>query len=386
LSYWNGKAFLRFLYNVFFENRGTNYRLTTKRLGVLLLALLIYLPVELLIWIGLGLDELIYSDYRQLDLPQPVFIIGNPRSGTTFLQRTLAKDEENFHCLRTWEIFGAPSITMRRLMQLIARIGQAIGIPITDRIQRMEQIWKDSDRIHRLRIRAPEEDEYLFIHIFSTMKIWSYAAMEEESDPYIHFDKRLPEKDKNRLMDYYESCIRRHYYYHGSHDKRYLSKNPNFSPAIETLVERFPDAKFIYLVRNPLDAVPSHISLKAREWRLLGSPLEKYSCRDFIIRSSKYWYEYPLKKLRELPADQAIIVRFDELVTNPKRVVEDVYQQLGLRMTDEFSEQLVRETERARNHQSNHHYSLSEMGLKPQQMREEFAEVFEKFDFKEEES
>ncbi len=102
MSYWNGKAFLRFLYRILFNNRGTNYRLTTKRLGVLLLVSAIYLPAEFLIWLGLGLDEILFPGYRKINLPRPVFIIGNPRSGTTFLQRLLARDEANFHCLKTW--------------------------------------------------------------------------------------------------------------------------------------------------------------------------------------------------------------------------------------------------------------------------------------------
>lgn len=383
MSYWNPQAFLRFLSKVLFNNRGTNYRLTAKRVGVLLLALVIYLPAELLIWIGLGLDDLLYPGYRDLDLPRPVFIIGNPRSGTTFLQRTLARDQKNFHCLRTWEIFASPSITMRRLIRSAVRFGRAVGVPISKRIHRLERLWQDSDRIHRLRMRAPEEDEYLFIHNFSTMKIWSFAALEEDANPYIYYDEMVSQREKDRTMEFYESCIRRHYYYHGGHKKQYLSKNPNFSPAVATLLERFPEAKFIYLIRNPVKAVPSHINLKDREWHILGSPLEKYSCREFIIRSSRYWYDYPLGKLSELPEDQAVIVRFGDLVNNTKETVEGIYHQLGLPLTAEFRELLAQEEERARNHESEHRYSLEEMGLDRQEIQQEFATVFEKFTFEE---
>lgn len=382
MSYWNAKEFLRFLGKIFFNNRGTNYRLTTKRLGVILLAMAIYLPAEMIIWLFWGLDELFFPGYRQIQIPKPVFIIGNPRSGTTFLQRTLAKDQANFHSMRTWEIFGAPSISFRRLVRRLVRIGRAVGVPISRRIRKIEGLWKESDRIHRLKLRAPEEDEYLFIHNFSTMKIWSFAAMEEESDPYIFFDQRISDQDKNRMMDFYESCIKRHYYYHGGRKRHYLSKNPNFSPAIDTLLDRFPEGKFIYLIRSPLDAVPSHISLKDREWHILGSPLEKYSCKDFIIRSSRHWYEYPLKRLSELPDNQAVIVRFDELVTDTRNTVKQIYQQLELPLGREFEEILALATERARNHESQHDYSLGDMGIEEQELREEFRQVFDRFEFK----
>ncbi len=379
MSYWNGKDFLRFLFKSFFQNRGTNYRLTVKRFGVLLLALGIYLPAELLIWSGFVLDNLLFPAYRQEKISQPVFIIGNPRSGTTFLQRLLARDRENFLSMLTWEIFAAPSILTRKVFGFIARIARNIGIRVSRRIRRLEKLWKDSDRIHRLKLRAPEEDEYLFIHNFSTMKIWSFAAMEDEADPYIYFDDMISDSEKDRMMDFYEACIQRHLYYHDGEHKHYLSKNPNFTPAIDTLLDRFPDGKFIYLIRTPFKAIPSHVSLKEREWQMLGSPLERYACRDFILRSSEHWYEYPLERLKDLPDDQQVVVRFDDLVTNTKKTVQEIYQRLGLELSAEFSDVLELETSLARNHRSRHHYSLEETGIEPRTLDDRYGAMIEEY-------
>jgi len=381
VSYSNCKAVRRFLCNIFFNNRGTNYRLTAKRLGVLLLALVIYIPIELFVWTGFILDEIFFPKFHDIKIIQPIFIIGNPRSGTTFLQRLMASDTANFLSMKTWEIFGSPSIISRRLIRGAVSFGRTIGMPITRRIRKMEQFWKEDDRIHRFRLRAPEEDEYLFVHNFSTLKIWSFASMEDEADSYIYYDQKISQNDKNRNMSYYESCIQRHYYYHGQPNKNYLSKNPNFSPAIDTLLDKFPDAKFIYLVRDPLEAVPSHISLKEREWQMLGSPLKKYACADFIIKSSEHWYNYPLKRLEDLPEDQAIIVRFDDLVKNAEETVLRIYQQFGFSVTQEFKSLLQCEAKQARNHQSQHLYSLSEMGINPQEMTDRFGSVIDRFSF-----
>ena len=339
----------------------------------------IYIPAELLIWSGFYLDEILFPAYQEQTIRQPVFIIGNPRSGTTYLQRLLARDENNFLSMRTWEIFTAPSILTRKIISLTARIARAIGIQITHRIRRLERLWKESDRIHRLKLRAPEEDEYLFIHIFSTMKIWSFAAMEDESNPYIYFDDMIPDSQKDRVMDFYQACIQRHIHYRKGENKHYLSKNPNFTPAIETLLERFPDAKFIYLIRTPLKAIPSHVSLKEREWQMLGSPLEKYACRDFILRSSEHWYEYPLQKLKQLPEDQAIIVPFDDLVSNTKKTVQEIYHQLGLELPPEFMDLLEIETQKARNHRSQHRYSSEQMGIDPQTLKDRYAGIIEEY-------
>ncbi len=381
VSQYNGRAFRRFLYKSFFNNRGTHYRLTFKRLGVFLLALVFYLPVEFLTWIGLILDEIIYPEYHEVEIREPVFIIGNPRSGTTFLQRLLAKDKDNFFSMKTWEIFIAPSLTMRKVFRALIKVARAVGMSVTKRIRRLERLWAEGNVIHRLALGAPEEDEYLFIHIFSTMKIWSFAAMVEETLPFIYYDKAMTATEKSRMMDFYHRCLQRHVLYHHGGRKHYLAKNPNFSPMVETILGRFPGAKFIYLIRNPLDAVPSHLSLKEREWQMLGSPLHKFASKEFILAASEYWYNYPLGWLEELPEHQAIIINFEELTSDAGRTVKEVYRRFGFDISPAYEQILVEETRKARNHESQHEYCLQEMGLSEDELRERFAPVFARFEF-----
>ena len=381
MSQFNGKAFGRFLYKSFLKNRGTHYRLTAKRLGVLLLSLAIYLPVELVTWMGLLLDELLFPEYREIEVQQPVFIIGNPRSGTTFLQRLLAKDVDNFFSMKTWEIFAAPSLTMRKIIRGGVKVARGVGMSVTKRIKRLERLWAEGNVIHRLALRAPEEDEYLFIHIFTAMKVWSFAAMVEEALPFVYYDQRMPAGEKQRMMDFYQACLQRHITFHRGIQKHYMAKNPNFSPMIKTLLGRFPDAKFIYLVRNPLDAVPSHLSLKEREWQMLGRPLNDYASREFILESSEYWYNYPLEILEGLPEDQALIVNFDEMVANAENTVKKIYSRFGFEISPAYQQILVEETQKARDHESQHEYSLKGLGLSAEELRVRFAPVFERFDF-----
>lgn len=346
---------------------------------MLLLALAVYLPAEFLIWSGLFLDELFFPAYHQVRIRQPVFIIGNPRSGTTFLQRALAKDRRNFRSMRTWEIFGAPSILSRKVLRGAVRFARSLGVRISQQIRGLEKLWVENDLIHRVKLRLPEEDEYLFIHIFSTLKIWSYAAMDDEVDPYIYFDELLPKTDKKRLMDFYQSCLQRYLFCQDGNDSHYLSKNPHFSPALETLLDRFPDGKFIYLLRNPLKAIPSHISLKETEWQLLGSPAEEYASKEYLIRAADHWYQDPLEKLKALPENQQVVVRFDDLVTDTRGTIEMIYQRLGFEITPEFLLLLDKAGESAREHNSGHRYSLEEMGIDPQALQDRFAEILQAY-------
>lgn len=130
MSCWNSKEFLKFISKCFFGNRGTNYRLTGKRLGFLLRYLVLYLPAELLIWSGLALDELCCPASHHIKIHQPVIIIGNPPSGTTILQRLFARDRKNFLSMKTREIYRDPLFQTAPPILDLDRIRETIVVSV----------------------------------------------------------------------------------------------------------------------------------------------------------------------------------------------------------------------------------------------------------------
>ena len=378
---FNFRNLLRFTYRSFFTSRGTPYRLRLKRIGWLLLFYTVFPLLELLIWTGLWLDALLFPGYHEVQVREPVFIIGNPRSGTTFLQRLLAEDTHNFTSMKTWEMLLAPSITMRNALNVLAIVDRHIGKPLRKPLLRWQQQWQKVNVVHKIALRAPEEDEYLLLHLWSTLKVWTFTAMLEEAGRYTYFDAQIPQREKRNIQHFYKGCLQRHLHAHGTSDKHYLAKNPSYSPMIETLLELFPNAKFIYLARNPLEMIPSYISLTEEEWRILGDPPEPYMCREWVVEMAKHWYTYPLQRLPELPKDQYTVVNFHRMVNQAEQVVSEIYERLNLEMDPAFRELLYQRATEARQHESQHDYALDEMGLSCQQIVAEFEEIFERFEF-----
>jgi omega-hydroxy-beta-dihydromenaquinone-9 sulfotransferase len=378
---FNLKNFARFTYKSLFKSRNTNYRLTPKRIGVLMLAYTGYMSVELGVWLGFLLDEIFFRDYQETEIKQPVFILGNPRSGTTFLQRLLARDETTFNTMRTWEMLLAPSITMREVVGALSALDLRLGNPVHRLMGMLEETWQEDNVVHKIALRAPEEDEYLLVHIFSTLKIWLYAAMLDETERYTYFDSRMPEDEKHNMMRFYKQSLQRHLYAHRDSDKHYLAKNPQFTPMIDTLYEYFPDIKIIYLVRNPLDMIPSYISLKEKEWRILGNPKKKYASREYVLDMAEHWYRYPLDRLAEAPEESYILVNFNDLVNEAARTVTEIYERFGLEINPTFAPILQKAARNARNHESEHNYTMEEMGLKREQIVSRYRDIFDRFGF-----
>ena len=88
---FNFRLLFRVTCRSLFGTSGTHARLTPKRFGVLLIVAGLYCLAEITAWIGFLLDSIFFSGYRDQPVRKPVFIIGPPRSGTTFLQRLLAR-------------------------------------------------------------------------------------------------------------------------------------------------------------------------------------------------------------------------------------------------------------------------------------------------------
>jgi omega-hydroxy-beta-dihydromenaquinone-9 sulfotransferase len=378
------RGFTRFVRRALFPERGAPYRLTVKRAVLLAGFFPIFYVTEAIARSGFLLDDLLFGAYRRQPIVRPVFIIGNPRSGTTYLQRVLAKDRRTFTSMRMWEVLFAPSVTQRRAAQLVFKLAGRNAARLRRAFWRLEQVVLGKNRVHESSLLAPEEDQYYMVHIWSALIVWHLAGMLDETEVYTGFDTRMSLEDQDRIMSFYRRGIQRHLYAHRGRSRRtrhYLSKNPSATPKVAALYRHFPDARLIYLVRNPLDMVPSMVSVIEYAWQLLGNPPKPYMARDNIIEMAQHWYNYPLEQLDQADEASYLIIRYEDLVSDVQATVQRIYKQFGFRLHPQYVEYLRRETVRERRYESTHTYDLAKMGLSGEQIVADFWPIFERFNF-----
>ena len=379
------KTFARHTGTALFRSRGTSFSLTPRRIGLLLAFYTLFLPLELLHWIGFLLDDIFFSEYQRVEIAQPVFIVGFPRSGTTFLHRLMAKDRQSFSTMKMWEIVLAPSVVQRKAVRALTTLDRRLGSPLERLLTAWDEHWHVGNVMHKVAWQEPEEVQFLLLHIWSTLTVATFSAIVEEAAPYIHFDTQMPPAEKERIMDFYTRSIQRHLYSHTDDRNQppahYLCKNPSASPKIGTLYERYPNAKIIYLIRNPLDAIPSYVSLMNHTWRLFGASAKDHESRDYVLEIANHWYRYPLERLAHAPADSYCVVRYDDLVRDPEQTIADIYSRFGFEIGPAFAQVLQKEASKARSYRSKHSYSLAQAGLSRQQIVTEFEDIFARFEF-----
>ncbi|HSK66317.1 MAG TPA: sulfotransferase, partial [Anaerolineales bacterium] len=201
----------------------------------------------------------------------------------------------------------------------------------------------------------------------------------DELPNYQHFDEALSPGHKRRIMTFYKSMLQRHMYATGK--KYFVAKNPAFSPKIETLLEFFPDARIIYLARNPLDMLPSTISWINYARRVFTEPEEKYLYLDEILDFTQHWYRYPLQYIDSHPSPRHLILNYDDLIQRPELVIRSFYEQFGYPDKpglDIIVDEAVKET---LTFKTDHVYSYQEMGFSRKQIVETYADIFERFGF-----
>jgi hypothetical protein len=346
----------------------------------LLLFFFLWPPFTLFTLFCLWLDELLFPAFKQQAIPKPLFVMGNFRSGSTFLHRLLARDHQTFTSLRSWDIFLMPSIVQRKAFRLLARVDRVFGSPLVTLLHRVDQYSVGQMRIHKVSLFEPEEDENILMHCWSTFFVTVFFPFLDDLPPYQFFDTALPAAEKARIMGFYRDCVKRHLYADGGR-RHFVAKNPAFSAKIETLREFFPDARIIYLARNPLDMLPSTFSLLNYYWSLFNVTDGKYHYHDEVLALAEYWYFHPLEYMDTHPSPYQAVVRFDDLIGDPESVIRQCDAQFDYPVHPQLTQLVQQAVEDAIANRSEHHYDYVEMGFTRERIIEVFGPVFERFRF-----
>lgn len=355
-------------------------RYSLFRLVVMALFWPIFALVEAFNGFCMLLDYLLFPRFRQVEVRSPLFVVGVPRSGTTFLHRLLAKDDDRFTSMTLAELIFAPAITQKMIWRVVGQLDQALGgwlRKFVDKIDRM--ILGGLDDVHQTGLWSPEEDYlgliptlgcFILVLPFPFQSMWRLS----------YFDRDIEKDEQDRILNAYHRLVQRHLYFKG---EQYilLSKNPSFTPMICGLSERYTDGRFIGCFRNPTKAIPSQINSMLIGARLFDGRVDDDFWRDGLTDMLKFYYRHLLAELPRMPQGRGAISVMEKLAKEPLETVESLYQQLNLEMTEAYREQLILEEEKAKRYQSNHQYSLEQLSISKESLVKEFGFVYKEFGF-----
>ncbi len=352
----------------------------TKSRRRLVIFLAIAIPIFALVnAVSMLLDYVLFPGFLRTSVRSPVFIVGHARSGTTLLHQLMSRDADRFSVFLTWELFF-PSILQKRLVRLLGRLDQGL---LRGRIDARIRAWEDRTfaagrKMHPMSLTGPEEDEFV-LALSCASGVWVLLFPYWRELQHLYYTDDMPPRRRRRLLRFYRACVKRQLYLNGG-NKIHLSKNPTFSGKVASLIETFPDARFVVCMRSPYETIPSLLKMMTRNWKAgRCSPERIDESRRLLAEQSFHTYLHPFEVLAKHPETRWIAVDYRDLVEHPKRSIEAVYDALGMPVSRAYAATLVAEEARSRAHRTEHVYSLGEFGLERGEIKARLPELFERY-------
>ena len=303
-------------------------------------------------------------DIEQTELPPPIFLIGWMRTGTTFAHRLLGQDPET-RTMPYWEsMFPVPPATGNdtRADDLEHVLGQLAAIS------------PNYEAIHPMGAQEPEECVALFTNVFRTLqynvqyRVPGYVEWLRAEDPTIAYSQY---KQQLQLV-----------HHHRPHGKRFALKDPTHSVFVDTIVELFPDARFLFTHRDPAQTLSSLCSLYAYTRALFSDAVDPRGLGPELIGSYlPASLERAIERVDRLPPGRVAHVRAPELFADPVSAMANAYRELGIEFSDDTRRgmQSLLDTE-ATKPKDIHIHSPEGFGLRRDEIRERFSDYCARFE------
>jgi len=251
--------------------------------------------------------------------PSPVFIVGHWRSGTTYLHHLICQDDR-FGYLSTFQAM-APGFCL---------VGETAIKPLLEKVAGSRYPTRLIDNVP-LTFDAPQEDEFAvanllphaFIHTFSFPQ-----QAEEWFRRFVLFDG-LSKTERRQWIDAYLMVLRKATW--ASSGKPLAVKNCAHTARIPTLLELFPDARFIHIHRNPYEVFLS--TMHMHRIVLLRSQLQEIDPKQVEAHVLRFYEQLMRRFLAArslIPAGRLMEIRFEDLESSPLDQLRNAYDALDL--------------------------------------------------------
>jgi len=298
-------------------------------------------------------DEIFFPDYRQIKF-RPIFIIGQARSGTTFLHRTLAADEENFVAVRHLD-WRYPFICLQKMFGWFGMAEKLAAI----------NYWPDTEegraaaKMHPNTLADWEEDgifyEEKFIHYWYNFMRFPYPDIGWHQESFAV----LSESYQWHMLRTMHKAVQKVFYLRGEPGRLFISKEVASHDKIEKMMKLYPDACFVISVRNSEGYMNSLLAL-VRNSTTTKTGIDPYTIpgwkETFIERMRLDTFRL-IRLCREVIADdRQVRVVFHQTTARTPEMVAHIYGRFGLEMGDRYKRYLDQLGAEQKDRQRGYHY------------------------------
>ena len=304
-----------------------------------------------------------HPEILERDLGSPLYVVGLWRSGTSSLFNRLAADPRS-RPLLFWEGYFPDPATEQpdpRIQQLRERID----------LGRTAEL----DAIHYMDVYLPEECIMLLLHTFRDQR----HGVEPVLEPYASW---FAKREFGPAYHYYLTALRTlDWQRPPPPGGRWLLKAPAHLWALEDLVTRVPDARFVWTHRDPVEVVASYCSLQTTMAESRFAVFDKPAIGPLLMEYVAQCIDMAMAARDRLgDAFHVLDVDYQQEVSDPVGVCEAVYGAHGLELDGALADAFREHSAAHPQHGHGRHiYRLDDYGLTAEQVRERFSNYVDRF-------
>ncbi|ORV81518.1 hypothetical protein AWC11_27200 [Mycobacterium interjectum] len=257
----------------------------------------------------------------------PIFIVGQPRTGTTILYDLLAQDPD-LRAPLTWEVDAPCPVPQPETYHSDPRIAQAQAS-----IEMSEQIIPGFLAFHPMgalvgqecvRITASEFTSMIFSVQYRLPSYYRWLLYEADHAGAYRFHRIF--------LQHLQSGV----------PGQWLLKSPAHLWHLDDLLAEYPDALIVQTHRDPLNVISS-IAALTHHLRRMGSDesdiaeCAAQSYEEIVVGLQR---EMALRETGAIPVGRVIDVLFTDFVNDPWTTIDDIYRRLGRELKPETAQKM----------------------------------------------
>lgn len=282
----------------------------------------------------------------------PLIIIGLHRSGTTMLNRLLASDPQ-FIAPMLWEMMqplppGRPQDWRKCQRYKAAKKEFECHTYNVD--------GSKVDAVHVYELELQEECMLILMDHFMELPEIQYVKTMEKLRDFVY---NPPKEHLKKAYEYYRQCLQCISY---QSDKRILVKSGMHVMFMDALKEAFPNGKFVLILRNPKEIIPSLSSLASKhaaEKNFHDDELGKRMVQYFGLAS-----ERAVDFVQNTSKESVFTISYTDLVKDPMSAVKDLYSHFNFNLAPDAEEAMkCHMVDNKQNKHGKHSYGIEDFGI-----------------------
>lgn len=307
-----------------------------------------------------------YPEIAAEPITAPVFLMGLPRSGTTYFQYLFDRDPR-FRLIRTWESmmpfpppgFDAGSVAERRRAWV--------------EMQRSRPHFEGFEALHLYDEDGSDECHAFLGQSFGAAGLHNLLRVPE------YFDYLMDELDLNQSYRIHKRQLQL-LQWHGER-KPWALKYPNHVIAMNEILQVYPDARFVMTHRDPVQTLASiaKMTFNLRSMRAARTVDPHEVGRDMLHFIARH-----IDRILEFDAgphgSRVVHVDYYALIADPVREMRRIHEGIGIETTEEVARAVgAWHAANPKNARGRNAYALEQYGLDDSGVAGRFRDNMERF-------